>query len=131
MQLKGTQMSESQFIGVKIFNTSLYHYLWFQDNVGNIMELPFCPVHFFSGDVIRVTTGSEYGYGPNWFNLTKTGQSVFYFKVQICSDAHLLLIEDNSNIDNRHYEIIISGWNNTRSAIRKTRRVSTCYIKNT
>ena len=55
-----------------------------------------------TGDVIRVTTGSEYGYGPNWFNLTKTGQSVFYFKVQICSDAHLLLIEDNSNIDHRH-----------------------------
>ena len=44
----------------------------------------------------------------------------FVFDVQTCSDAHIALAENIHDVSKDHvYEIVLGGWSNTKSVIRK------------
>ncbi|XP_019646607.1 PREDICTED: uncharacterized protein LOC109487084 isoform X2 [Branchiostoma belcheri] len=56
------------------------------------------------------------------WNLTAIdSSSLFTFEVQANNDAHVALSSQNQDLDDM-YEIVIGGWNNTRSAIRRSKQ---------
>ncbi|XP_046377746.2 uncharacterized protein LOC124149944 [Haliotis rufescens] len=46
------------------------------------------------------------------------GATSFKFKVRAANDAHVALLQDDGVTNQNLYEVVIGGWNNTRSAIR-------------
>jgi hypothetical protein len=69
-----------------------------------------------------VSTGSKYGYGvPVWerpINQPHSEKLTMLFEVDAASDAHLWL-SDGGSSGRRGYEIVIGGWKNKRSEIRR------------
>ncbi|XP_048247355.1 uncharacterized protein LOC124145114 [Haliotis rufescens] len=47
------------------------------------------------------------------------GTTSFKFKVRASNDAHLVLLQADGVTDENAYEVVIGGWNNTQSVIRK------------
>lgn len=70
----------------------------------------------------QIGTSDQYDYkviGREF--ITVPGDETFMlFQVEACNDAHILLMQSNSTTDDI-YEIVIGGWNNTRSLIREER----------
>lgn len=64
-----------------------------------------------------VTTTDAYQYTDVEKNVTESTSIVF--KVAACHDAHVLLHQDGDDKENNIYEIVIGGWDNTKSVIRK------------
>lgn len=58
------------------------------------------------------------------------GRNSVAFRVRANNDVHISLASEDSSTNGTHYEIIISGWNNTQSAIRYGIGGATC-VNNT
>ncbi len=71
---------------------------------------------YFTGDTIKITTPDEYKYESLSIRTTHRN---FVFRVRTCMDAHIKLLPDEvSGIDD-YYEIVLGGYGNTQSDIRK------------
>ena len=68
-------------------------------------------------DSMEVHTPPERSYHRIWRSLQD--RDGFVFRAQACWDAHLALGEIPGNIYVRAYEIVIGGWGNTQTALRK------------
>ena len=72
------------------------------------------------GDIILIQTDDEFGYiylhhfGVDIQNLTSVA-----FSIRAKNDAHVALSKYENDPDFETYEIVIGGWNNGRSTIRK------------
>jgi hypothetical protein len=64
--------------------------------------------------------GSSYEYK---YNVITTSDDKLSFTVKACNDAHIMLQTVPGNTDATHFEIVIGGWSNSRSAIRDRRGV--------
>jgi hypothetical protein len=76
-----------------------------------------------AGNVYELHTpdgGSYYEYTYNVLTVTNDRLS---FSIKACNDAHIMLQTVPGSIVDRHFEIVIGGWSNTRSAIRDSRGV--------
>ncbi|XP_061175873.1 uncharacterized protein LOC133184808 [Saccostrea echinata] len=49
------------------------------------------------------------------------------FAVRACNDAHVALLEKDTDDTNKLYEIVLGGWGNTRSCLRKGKQ-TTCLV---
>lgn len=77
-----------------------------------------CLVNYFcSENFITVLTPSvyDYQYLPEVPVSRKTHVA---FRVHAAADAHIALSHVYGDTDRRTYEIVLGGWNNTKSAIR-------------
>lgn len=70
--------------------------------------------------LIRIHTPDEYSYRIVE-NLRVKGTTTIVFEVLASNDAHILLMNDETDIDTNVYEIVIGAGNNTFSAIRQKR----------
>ncbi|KAI8498912.1 hypothetical protein Bbelb_233650 [Branchiostoma belcheri] len=74
------------------------------------------------------STDGQYVY--RW-NLTAIdSSSLFTFEVQANNDAHVALSSQNQDLDDM-YEIVIGGWDNTRSAIRRSKQGANRAVSST
>ncbi|ELU10678.1 hypothetical protein CAPTEDRAFT_63764, partial [Capitella teleta] len=65
---------------------------------------------------ITFETVDSYTYTQNWVSVVD--QDHIVMKVQACADAHIIFSETEDEISDNVYEVIIGGWDNTKSAIR-------------
>jgi Farnesoic acid 0-methyl transferase len=82
----------------------------------------------FVGNIYEFHTpddGSSYEYR---YNVLTTADDKLSFTVKACNDAHIMLQTVPGNNDATHFEIVIGGWSNTRSAIRDRRGVSNIFM---
>jgi len=63
-----------------------------------------------------IHTNEDYKYGAFSLGLSR---QFFKFKVRACNDAHITLSSDGSFDADYSYEIVLSGWLNQRSVIRR------------
>ncbi|XP_066292800.1 apolipoprotein(a)-like [Branchiostoma lanceolatum] len=77
--------------------------------------LTLCEVQVFGDDCLTRVTGTELSY--RW-DLPPLTSSPFPFEVKASSDVHIALSNQNSPMDDM-YEIVIGGWSNSRSVIRR------------
>ena len=73
--------------------------------------------HFNSGDTVEIDTHSRYSYNTSWLDVV--GKASFEFQIQACSDVHLALARIPGEAAVQSYEVVIGGWQNSKSAIRK------------
>ncbi|XP_078612531.1 uncharacterized protein LOC144882551 isoform X1 [Branchiostoma floridae x Branchiostoma japonicum] len=75
-------------------------------------------VYEILGACLNRSTDDQYRY--RW-NLTAIrDSSLFTFEVRASNDVHVALSSQNYNLDDM-YEIVIGGWNNTSSVIRRSK----------
>ncbi|XP_035693199.1 uncharacterized protein LOC118427484 isoform X2 [Branchiostoma floridae] len=75
-------------------------------------------VYEILGACLNRSTDDQYGY--RW-NLTAIrDSSLFTFEVRANNDVHVALSSQNYDLDDM-YEIVIGGWNNTSSVIRRSK----------
>jgi len=79
-------------------------------------------VILFAADVeTSFTSDSEQGaytsWNPNW-QFTQPGTGVFFFSAKAGNDIHIAISETAETSDPM-YEIVIGGWGNSQSAIRR------------
>ncbi|XP_078691944.1 uncharacterized protein LOC144922175 [Branchiostoma floridae x Branchiostoma belcheri] len=77
--------------------------------------LTLCEVQVFGDDCLTRVTGSDLSY--RW-DLPPLTSSPFTFEVKAGSDVHIALSNQNSPMDDM-YEIVIGGWENSMSVIRR------------
>ncbi len=58
-------------------------------------------------------------------------ESSVLFEVQACNDAHVALSTSRGNTRSNTYEIVIGGWGNAKSAIRRGRQDRELAFPNT
>ncbi|ELU12989.1 hypothetical protein CAPTEDRAFT_114549 [Capitella teleta] len=98
-------------------------------NIGNNVVLSWNDADPYDVASVSLSTGhgargewqvlhvqGEPTYNYTWFVTERTSIS---FKVKTCADAHLALSTDPMDVSTNTYEVIIGGWENTRSSIRR------------
>jgi len=65
-----------------------------------------------------IHTEDKYSYIPATDFYQRSGRGEVLFAVQATNDAYIALGED-LNHEGKHYEIVLGGWDNTQSVIRK------------
>jgi hypothetical protein len=78
---------------------------------------------FFSGNIYELHTrddGNAYQYN---YSIITVWDERLSFSVKACNDAHIMLQTVPGSTTDKHFEIVIGGWSNTRSAIRASRGV--------
>ena len=68
-------------------------------------------------------TSGVYGYTELWLNVV--GDTSLVFDVMLCRDAHLALAMIPYETGTSTIEVVIGGWENSKSAIRKQVNVRT------
>ena len=82
-----------------------------------------------SDSVFEARTDGTYGsYDEMW--LSVQGKTSVQFSVQLCSDAHVALATIPMETGLSTTEVVIGGWENKKSAIRKTVDVSLFWFLN-
>ncbi|XP_035694564.1 uncharacterized protein LOC118428574 [Branchiostoma floridae] len=77
--------------------------------------LTLCEVQVFGDDCLTRVTGTDLSY---LWDLPPLTSSPFPFEVKASSDVHIVLSNQNYPVDDM-YEIVIGGWSNSRSVIRR------------
>jgi len=75
----------------------------------------FCFAYNYLGDVYTAFTLSDYRYDYAWF---QPAYKYVEFKVRACNDGHILLAT-SLNDETYGYEIVLGGYGNTASDIRR------------
>ena len=70
--------------------------------------------------------GLNHKYESTWF---APKEEYFQFTFQGCNDLHVALCEVPEVYEANCYEIVVGGWDNTRSAIRDNWHVSKLGLK--
>ena len=68
------------------------------------------------GRKLRVVTPDNYYYNTMWKSVQ--GRNFINFAVRACSDAHVVLTENEGDTSGKVYEFIIGGWTNSKSLLR-------------
>ena len=87
------------------------------------MKHKFC---FILVKLLHLTTPNRYDYKQLWYSVQ--GKTGIVFKVKASNDAHVALSTVRGNTETNTYEIVISGYGNTKSSIRKTTQVNICIL---
>ena len=66
--------------------------------------------------MLDVDTHSRYAYNTSWVDVV--GKSSMVFQVKACSDVHLALARIPGEAQVQAYEVVIGGWENSKSVIR-------------
>ena len=66
---------------------------------------------------LEIHTPPERAYTRLWRSLLE--RDFFVFRAKACHDAHLALSEIPGNLEVRTYEIVIGGWGNMFTALRR------------
>ena len=77
-----------------------------------------------AGNVYELHTpdsGQSYAYT---FSVITFWDERLSFNVKACNDAHIMLQTVPGSTVDKHYEVVIGGWSNTRSVIRSSQQVN-------
>ncbi|CAH1794507.1 unnamed protein product [Owenia fusiformis] len=86
-------------------------------------------VQLLPGQTSVVNTPNDYTFNHGWVGVQDRTSAVF--DVQACNDAHLALSTEPGNGDVNTYEIVIGGWDGTKSAIRESKQGQTVVFVDT
>ena len=82
----------------------------------------------FTGNVFNIKTNAEFHFGTVWLVPASPQQMALTFRVQACNDVHLGLSDVPVGDSTANYEVVIGGWSNSKSAIRKPSLVNYIFI---
>ena len=83
-----------------------------------------CNYNVFVGNFYELHTPDD---GPAYqytYNVLTTRDDKLSFMVKACNDAHIMLQTVPGSTTDAHFEIVIGGWANERSAIKNRQGVS-------
>ncbi|XP_067655796.1 uncharacterized protein 5-like [Haliotis asinina] len=85
-----------------------------------LLVLVFWIVHVTDSQMVIFSTPTTHTYHSLFdHGIKRRHHDFFTFKVKACGDAHVALQTNYQNSNLQMYEIVLGGWSNTRSVIRR------------